>query len=191
MLLTGAYFKAAFQPPVVIRVDDVGNAEAIRSLHQNNEVHDVEVTAFSKNFLKTLLEINSYTIEKDLARALNMMTRSFQQAHTKKLRQGKYLYKVRKARVQRVFDLERLRITARNQAGNELDVRGVLKTKPLDHEEAPYDQTGILGQLYIARVPRHERTPHGLLVSNFQWREVPLQEVLGQEQMQAMEEEGL
>jgi len=191
VFLTCAYFRVISQPPVVIRVDEVGNAESIRSLKQNNEVYDVEVLAFSKDFLKALFEINSYTIEKDLSRALNMMTRSFQNAHTKKLREGKYLYKVRKAHVQRLFDIEYLRITSRNQAGFELDVRGILKTKPLDHEDAPYDQTGLLGQLYIARVPRHERMPQGMLVSNFNWREVPLQEVLGEHKTQPMEEGGL
>lgn len=177
IILCVAYARVATKAPVVIRVDEVGNAATIADLQSNNAVQDVEVIAFSKDFLRSIVDINSYTIDKDLARALNMMTRQFQAAHTKKLQAGDYVRKIRKAGIQRTFEIGHLAITGRTDKGYELDVRGTLATKPFSDESAPPDKSGLLGQLYLLKVPRTELTPQGLLVSNFHWREIPLEEV--------------
>lgn len=177
IILCIAYARVATKEPVVIRVDEVGNAATIEDLRLNNAVQDVEVVAFSKDFLRSVVDVNSYSIDKDLAHALNMMTRQFQTAHVKKLRSGDYVRKIRKAGIQRSFEIKHLTITGRTEKGYELDVRGVLSTKPLSDENAPPDKSGLLGRLYLLKVPRTELTPRGLLVSNFHWSEIPLEEV--------------
>jgi len=187
IILCVAYARVATREPVVIRVDEVGNAAAIADLRSNNAVQDVEVMAFSKDFLRSIIEINSYTIHKDLARALNMMTRQFQNAHTKKIRSGDYVRKIRKAGIQRSFEMSHLAITGRVEKGYELDVRGTLSTKPLSGNSAPPDRSGLLGRLYLLKVPRTELTPHGLLVSNFHWREIPLEEIVSADEVKLKE----
>ena len=99
---------------------------------------------------------------------------------------------MRKAHIQRDLEITKIVITARTNVGFEIDVRGELKTKPLDSDNAPIDRIGILGQLYLAQLPkRTERFPYGLLVSNFQWREVPLNEIYEQKAEAKIEEHGL
>lgn len=182
LLLGFAYLAAARKPPLVIRVNDVGHAVAVTDIATNNEVQDVEAYAFTKEFLRSIVEVNSLTIAKDLAHAFNRMTRPYQEAHKRKLMQSNYVAQIRHANVQRSLDLKRLMITAKTSDGFELDVRGLLNTKPLDNMGAPPTRSGMLGQLYLVRVPRTELTPYGVLVSNFQWREVPLEEIVGDEE---------
>lgn len=188
VIMTLAYVRVASRPPVVIRVDEIGNAQAIADYGVNNAVTNVEVGAFAKDFVKSIVEVNSYTITKDLARALNMMTRQFRDAHRKKLQEGQYVAKIKKAKVQRELELERLAITSRLDEGYELDVRGILSTNPLGDSSAPKDRRGLMGQLYILKVPRSEFTPHGLLVSNFHWREVPLEEIIKTNEVESLKE---
>lgn len=183
-----AFVRASAKPPVVIRVDEIGNAEAISDYATNNAVMDVEVNAFAKDFVKSIVEVNSYTISKDLARALNMMTRQFQEAHRKKLAEGQYVMKIKNAKIQREMEIDRLAITARTPEGYELDVRGILSTSPLGDVNAPKDRGGLMGQLYIVNVPRAALTPYGLLVSNFNWREVPLEEVIKKDEVESLKE---
>jgi len=117
-----------------------------------------------------------------------MMTRQFQDAHRKKLADGQYVAKIRKANIQREMEFDRLAITARSPEGYELDVRGILSTSPIGDTAAPKDRSGLVGQLYIVIVPRSELTPHGLLVSNFHWREVPLEEVIKKDEVESIKE---
>lgn len=187
-VMSVAFVRASTKPPVVIRVDDIGNATAITDYPTNNAVTEVEVNAFAKDFVRSIVEVNSFTISKDLARALNMMTRQFQDAHRKKLSDGQYVAKIKKAKIQREMQIDRLAITARSPEGYELDVRGILSTNPLGDTEAPKDRSGLVGQLYIVTVPRGEFTPYGLLVSNFQWREVPLEEVIKKDEVESIKE---
>lgn len=188
LIMSVAYVRVAARPPLVIRVDEIGNAQPIADYYANNAVLDVEVNAFAKNFVKSIVEVNSYTITKDLARGLNMMTRQFRDAHRKKLQEGQYIAKIREAKIQREMDIDRLAITARTQEGYELDVRGILSTRPLGDTSSPKDRRGLMGQLYIVRVPRSEYTPYGLLVSNFHWREVPLDEIVKTDEVESFKE---
>lgn len=187
-VMTVAFVRSSSRPPLVIRVDQLGQAEAIKNYTVINETQDVEVMAFSKEFLRSIVDVNSGSISKDLARALNMMTKQFQGAHLKKLQEGDYVGKIRKANIQRELQIERLAITGKNEAGYELDVRGLLSTRPLSDSEAPADRGGLLGQLYVIKVPRSELSPHGLLVSNFRYREVPLEEIYKKEEVDTLKD---
>lgn len=185
--------RLATKQPVVIRSDvHSGEATVIQNFESNNAVQDVEIYAFAKDFLRSFLEINSFTIEKELAQSMNMMTEPFQRAYKDELQKNEFIRKVRKAHIQRDLEITKIAITARTNIGFEIDVRGELKTKPLDSETAPLDRVGILGQLYLAKIPkRTEHFPYGMLVSNFQWREVPLNEVYEPQQSAKVEEHGL
>lgn len=187
LVMSLAYCELSLRPPLVIKVDKLGDAQAVRDYAVVQDVDDVEVIAFSKTFLGSIVEINSSTIDKDLARALNMMTRQFQEAHMKKLTSSDYISKIKKAWIERAFEIKTLTITERKEAGFELDVRGILATKPLDNASAPEDKGGLIGKLYVVKVPRSERSPHGLLVSNFHWRDVPLDEAMGVEEVKLKE----
>ena len=187
-VMTVALVRSSSKPPLVIRVDQLGQAEAIKNYAAVSETQDVEVIAFSKEFLRSIVDVNSGSISKDLARALNMMTKQFQGAHIKKLQEGDYVGKIRKANIQRQLQIERLAITGKNDVGYELDVRGILSTRPLTDAEAPADRGGLLGQLYIVKVPRSELSPHGLLVSNFRYREVPLEEIYKKDEVETLKD---
>src|SRR5207244_2611898 len=73
LALFGAFILAK-RPPVVIRVSEVGKAEAIQDLEVNNAPTEPEIFYFAKTFIKRFRELNSYTVARDTAEAWNMMT---------------------------------------------------------------------------------------------------------------------
>lgn len=173
----------ARRAPVVIRVDDVGNAVVIRDLAGNNAPSDVEVTAFAKDFLRAYLELNSLTVQKDLARALNMMTKKYQAAHLRELKTENFLSKVIKANIQTQLELKEISITSKLPMRVYLDVRGITSTTPLEDPHATPTRHGLIAKLTLVIVPRTERTANGLLVEDYRQQIVPLEELVGPEKV--------
>lgn len=177
-LLAIGWFHSLKKPPVVVRVDQVGNAATIPNLRLNNEPSDVEITAFAKEFLKSYIELNSQTIQKDLARALNMMSRRFQTAHLKELRKDNFLGKIVQANIRTELEVTELHITSKLPSRVELDVRGITSTFPLEDTQAPPSKKGFISKLVLLFVERTEPTPNGLVVDDYRSKIVPLEELL-------------
>ncbi len=175
--------------PIVIRIDELGHVDTVKNYAFNHNVTEVEINAFSKEFLQYIVEINSLTIAKDLSHALNMMTSQFQESHMKQLKNSRYIQKIRKTGIKREFEIDKMKITAQTDEGYELDIRGILSTKPLHDMNATAEQAGLMGQLYLIKVPRREHSPRGLLVSNFRWREVPLDVIYAKEKNLPLKEQ--
>lgn len=183
VVLSIAVLVAVRKPPIVIRVDDVGNAVPINDLPTNNEPSDVEITAFAKDFLRAYLELNSLTIQKDLARALNMMTKKYQAAHLRELKAENFLQKIIKANIQTQLELKQIAITSKSSDRAYLDIRAITSTTPLEDPHATPTRHGLIAKLTLVLVPRTERTPNGLLVEDYRQQIVPLEEMVGPEKV--------
>ena len=167
------------KPPVVVRVDEIGNARVIQDLETNNTPADVEITAYAKEFLRAYLELNSLTVQKDLTRALNMMTKKYQQAHLRELQAEGFLKKIINANIQTQIEIRDISITSKMPARVYLDVRGITSTTPLEDPHATATKHGFLSKLTLVLVPRTELTPNGLLVEDYRQEIIPLEELMG------------
>lgn len=178
-----AILIVARKPPVVIRVDEIGNAVVIRDLETNNAPSDVEITAFAKNFLRAYLELNSLTVQKDLSRALNMMTKKYQAAHVRELRADNFLKKIIQANIQTQLEFKNVVITSQMPMRAYLDVRAITSTTPLEDSHATPTRHGLISKLTLVFVPRTEMTSNGLLVEDYRQQMVPLEELVGPEKV--------
>ncbi len=179
VLLSISTLVAMRKPPVVIRVDGVGGAAIIKDLPVNNQPSDVEITAYSKDFLRAYLEVNSLTVQKDLTRALNMMTKRYQSAHLRELTKDHFLQDIVRANIQSSVEIKSLALTTRTPSRVYVDVRGIISTSPLEDNGAPPTKKGFISKLTLAYVPRTERTPNGILIDDYRQQVVPLEDMLG------------
>lgn len=180
---TAGWYLSLKKPPIVIRVDQVGNASAIADLSANNLPSDVEIIAFSKDFLRSYIEVNSLTVQKDLARALNMMSRRFQSAHLRELKQEDFLGKIIRANIHSELEIKQINITSKLTSRAEIDVRGITATSPLEDNHAPPSRQGFIAKLTLLYVDRTDKTPNGLVVEDYRSETVPLQELLESEKV--------
>jgi hypothetical protein len=171
-------FMTINKAPLVVRVDEVGNAQAV-NIQLNNATADVEVNAVAKDFLRSYLEINSVTVKKDMAKALNMMSKRFQNAHIIQIRADNTLKYIIDANIQTQLEIKQLSITSRSDSKFILDVRGITSTTPLENLSSPPTKKGFLGRMTLLVVPRTESTPNGLIIDDFRRKMVPLEELMG------------
>ncbi len=67
--LSLAMIVVSQKKPIVIRVDELGHVDTVKNYASNHSITEVEVNAFAKEFLISIVEINSMTIKQDLSRA--------------------------------------------------------------------------------------------------------------------------
>jgi hypothetical protein len=168
--LLGAFLLAK-RPPVVIRVTDVGRAEAIADLRQNNAPTEPEIYYFSKNFVKRFAEYNAYTLARDMAEAMNQMTSSYQKIAQRELIESGLLAKVEEAGLHARIEFKEESIereTPEYLRVALIGVRNVMSYKNPDYRESNL----FKAELMLKKVPRSYDVPWGLLVE--QYRDIVL-----------------
>ena len=66
--------KLIRKPPLVIRVDSLGNVNAYKDVPTDQSVSPIEVSNFTQYFLQYFMSNNLYTYDEDYKRAFKMMT---------------------------------------------------------------------------------------------------------------------
>lgn len=173
-LAGGAYgMFLAVHRPLVFHVDPDGKATPMGRLADRRAPHEVEVKYISKRFLRTTMGFHSDTIESDLADAWNLMTDGLraeiqaQFASYERERDMSFVEYVKRQRIRTTLKFSSLRVQNHNNKVWSVKTRGIATTWPLNRvgEDAGVRRREFEAQLTVARTPRTELTPNGLLVS--------------------------
>lgn len=159
-------FVLAKRPPVVIRVDDVGRAEAISDLAANNAPSKPEILYFTRTFVKRYSEYNAYTVSRDMSEAWNLMSSRFQAAAKRNLIESGILAKIEEAKLYAALEFKDEKIereTPEHVLVSLVWVRTLKSYKDLDYREASL----LKSELVLKKVPRSLPAPSGLLVEDY------------------------
>lgn len=171
--LLGAFFLVK-RPPVVIRVTEVGKAEAIKDLETHNAPSEPEIFYFAKAFIKRFREYNAYTLSRDMAEAMNQMTSHYQKITQRDLLDSGLLAKVEDAGLYAQIEFKEEAIE-RNTVGHirvsMIGVKTMLSYKNPDYKEASL----FKAELVLKKFPRSLQIPWGLLVEEY--REMTLNQL--------------
>ncbi|PIQ87187.1 MAG: hypothetical protein COV74_01305 [Candidatus Omnitrophica bacterium CG11_big_fil_rev_8_21_14_0_20_45_26] len=164
-------FLVGKRPPLVIRVTDVGEAQAVRNIPFNNEVTEPELIYFAQTFTRRFTEYNAYTLARDLAEAFNQMTGRYQVKVKRELLESGLLARVREAGLHATVEFKEKEVT-RNSSEVALvsliGVRSLASYKNPDYRESAL----FKAELVLKKVTRSSETPAGLLVEEY--REITL-----------------
>lgn len=175
LVLLGA-FTLANRPPVVIRVSEVGKAEAVGNLQVNNAPTEPEILYFSKTFVRRFSEYNAYTLPRDMSEAMNLMTAQYQKTARHELVESGVLSRVKEAghNAQIEFKEEKIeRETPEHAVVSLIGVRTLLSFKNKDFRESNLFKSEII----LRKHPRSTAVPSGLLVEDY--REIILNKLEG------------
>ena len=183
MMLTGILFLAligafslASRPPVVIRVTDVGKAEAIGNLLANNAPTEPEIFYFSKTFVRRFSEYNAYTLSRDISEAMNLMTAQYQKTARHELIESGVLSRVKEAGINAQIEFKEEKIERETQdyaVVSLIGVRTLLSFKNKDFRESNLFKSEIV----LRKHSRSASVPSGLLVEDY--REIILNKLEG------------
>lgn len=163
--MLGAFILAK-RPPVVIRVSEVGKAEAVRDINTSNMPEPPEILYFAKAFIKRYSEYNSYTLARDLAEAMNMMTPKYQKTARRDLMESGFLAKVKEAELNVLIEVKEEKIDRDTQDHSIVSLVGVKLIT--SYKNPDYRESNLFkATLVLAKAPRSLETPTGLLVENY------------------------
>ena len=173
LVLLGLLFFAIFgafvlakRPPVVIRVDDVGKAEAISDMVAHNAPSNLEILYFARTFVKRYAEYNAYTVSRDMAEAWNLMSARFQSAAKRNLIESGILARIEETKLCAALEFKEEKIereTPEHVLVSLVWVRTLKSYKDSDYHEASL----LKSELVLKKVSRSLLAPSGLLVDDY------------------------
>ena len=165
LTMFGAYVLAK-RPPVVIRVEEVGKAEAITDLASHNAASELEMLYFAKTFVRRYAEYNAYTVSRDMAEAWNLMSARFQSAAKRNLIESGILARIEEAKLCAALEFKEEKIereTPEHVLVSLVWVRTLKSYKDPDYREASL----LKSELVLKKVSRSLPAPSGLLVEDY------------------------
>ena len=159
-------FVLAKRPPVVIRVDEVGKAEAISDIAAHNAPSTPEILYFARTFVKRYAEYNAYTVSRDMAEAWNLMSARFQAAAKRNLIESGILARIEEAKLCATLEFKEEKIereTPEHVLVSLVWVRTLKSYKDTDYREASL----LKSELVLKKVSRSLPAPSGLLVEDY------------------------
>ncbi len=175
-LSSAAAFILVRRAPLVIRVTEVGQAEAIRDLKLNNSPSETESLYFAKSFVKRFSEYNAYTLARDMAEAMNQMTARYQRIAKRDLLESGLLARVKEAGLNSEiqFKEETLeRNTPDHAIVSLIGVRTLTSYKNPSYRESSLFKAEVV----LKKFQRSRDIPSGLLVEDY--REMVLNKLEG------------
>ncbi len=159
-------FVLAKRPPVVIRVAEIGSAEAIKDFDSNNQITDPEIFYFAKTFMRHYTEYNAYTISRDISDAFNLMTADFQKNANRSLVESGVLARVKESGIGAQIEFKEQKIEKNTP---EYVVVSLIGVRTLTSYKNPTyrDASLVKSELVIKKRPRSAQVPAGLLVEDY------------------------
>jgi len=163
--LFGAFILAK-RPPVVIRVTEVGKAEVIEDLELHNAPTQPEIFYFARTFVKRYREFNAYTLARDMAEAMNMMTARYQKVANRDLIESGFLAKFDGTGLYSKIEFKEEAVerdTAEYVRVWLIGVRTILSYNDPDYRESSL----FKAELLLKKFPRSREVPSGLLTEDY------------------------
>lgn len=161
-----AFVGLTKKPPVVIRVSEVREAQAIPDLKTNNESTEPEIIYFAKSFMKRFTEYNSYTLARDFSEAMNQMTVRYQKLAKRELVESGLLTKIKDAELNASLEFKEEKIEKNTQ---DYALVSLVAVRNLTSYKNPsYRESALLkAEIVLKKRPRTIEIPSGLLVENY------------------------
>jgi len=151
------------KPPLVIRVDQLGNAEAFNDVKSLQKITPPEVFNFTQYFLHYFVENNFYTYDDDFTKAFLMMTQNCQQRLNDYLNVNRVADGIKNNQLKTKLNITDIRIVKDSPDYINIKVRGTREVKSYQNADF-YKEIVFEDDLSLKKVDRTERTPWGLMV---------------------------
>jgi hypothetical protein len=153
------------RPPVVIRVDDAGQAQVVAD-PQQPPVGEAEIKNFLSIFERFFTELNAYTYASDLKLAFGMMTPDFQVRANEMLKRDSTVEILKANQGKTTLFLTELKVVRDTADVIECKVKGYRQTGSYK-QDGPAGEVVFEHDIILKKVARTEQAPNGILVQDF------------------------
>lgn len=175
LLLVVAVVLIAFRPLVAIRVDTLGKATLLDAMSTTNQPGPEEAQHVTQLAGQYLLEVTSGSVQRDLGKAMSLMTVDFARAYRDKVKDDTTLALLEKGniRTQLTFEPQSIEVRAQKDGEGRVTKYFVTEAARLDVYRADVLTAPLVTKSLVIRttllvVPRSPTTLNGLLVDFFE-----------------------
>lgn len=165
-LLLFGLIRTAGKPPLVIRIDKLGNTDVVKNYAYETKVTtEDDVKNFTNIFLKNYVGLRSDLVVAQFQTSLNMMTEGFSKIHLKNMKDNNTIKTIQAAGVRNNVILQKVDY---EEAGDLIYVNasGTLNTRPIEQINAPPQVKSLTADLILSKVRRTPEKPYGLLLKD-------------------------
>ncbi len=154
------------RPPVVIRVDDAGQAQLVADPSRQPPVSEAEIKNFLTLFEKFFTELNCYTYNADLKVAYSMMTKEFQSKASEQFKRGGTLETLKGNQAKTTLTLTEIKVLKDTPVFLDCHVKGY---REIESYKTDGSKTEVVFEddIILKKVPRSAATPYGVLVQDW------------------------
>ncbi len=175
VLLAGALVLLATRPLLAVRVDQFGRAELVGNVLPTAAPGPEEAEHVSRLVSTYLLEVTSGSVQRDLSKALALMTQRFSRAYRDVVKEDPSLAKLEQGNVRTALTFDpaqtQVKMTPDEQgrpARYFVQLGGVLEAFRQDAYGAPLMKRPVVVRATLLVVPRSPATLNGLLVEHLE-----------------------
>lgn len=169
-----AVLLLATRPLMAVRVDTLGAASLVGQVEASNEPGAAEAEHVSRLVAGYLLEVTSGAVQRDIGKALELMTSDFARAYRAKVQEDTTLAIVEKGNVRTrlTFEPQLTEVKAEKDGQGRVQrylvqMGGKLEVFRADAFTSPLVSRDVVVRTTLLVVPRTTRTLNGLLVEFF------------------------
>lgn len=171
VLLFVGFIAVVKKPPLVITIDKLGEAVAIKDYEKRSvAVTSEDIRDFVNVFLKNYVGLRSDLVIAQLEKAFNMMDENLKSMLMKSLEENNTVKTVQAAQIRNAVTLSKINY---EEIGDKIYINGlagILETKPLDQPEEAGVQKKFIVDITLDKVARSAMYPYGIVISNMSIR---------------------
>lgn len=167
LLIVGIIYIAQ-KPPLVIRIDNLGNTDVIQDYpRESTKPSEEDIRFFTKKFLDDYVALKSNLVVRQFENTLNMMTEDLAKQHLQAMKEQNTVGIIQAAGIRNDLTIEAVHTES---VSDELyiKVRAILETRPIDDITAQPKIKPIQAALVLQVIPRSAEHPYGLLTKSVQ-----------------------
>lgn len=157
---------ASTKPPIVVKVDSLGNAVAFDNWKSDASVTKPEIINFSQYFLNHFIAYNFYTYDANFKKAFSMMTQAFQPRADRFLEEGKIIDKIKEAQMNTDVNISKIDVLKDTASNVIVRIKGYKTIKSYLGKDFNKEQIFEI-ELVLTKTKRTKEQPWGLLVDDF------------------------
>ena len=154
------------KPPIVIRVDSLGQAEAFENVKSYQNITEPELINFTNLFVNYYTSYNFYSIKDDFKHAGQMMTENMFNKANSIIRTNNTIENVQTKQLKTETKLTHINVLKDTPDFVAVKVKGTRFITSYNNPEYKAEESFDM-ELSIKKVKRSLDTPYGLLVDNF------------------------
>lgn len=157
--------RADNKPPIVVKVDKLGYAEAITDWQSKSNVTPPEVVDFIKTFVKYYTAYDYYTFNDDIKEAYNMMTKGGQELANQFLQKNNVAEMLKALQPRTRINIAKVRIEKNTTAC--ITAKATAYKEICSYGSDFKKEVIIEAEIILKKVKRTHQHPHGLVVEAY------------------------